>query len=103
MKCSHPGCPNPAKSKGLCKTHYRYKKVKDREEALRYIIRKAEAIKSRRPDLAEILDELTALARPLFREFQPKKMSPSEELAAVRAELAELRKAIQPSKGKKTL
>ena len=82
---------------GFCSTHYAREKQRRKIKALNDIMQRVEHMKSSRPDLVEVLDELTQDARPLFIDHRRKK--PSElsnhdllsEITSLKREISDLK------------
>ncbi len=87
-------CDKPARGNGLCSTHYRQERVRQREEMLKQIITTVEGLKLKRPQIADELEAIIKDAKPLFREFKEKKASPADRMAMMERELAELKAAL---------
>ena len=68
--CLKEGCEKPAVVRGYCRVHYKVWQTKSRVDALRGILEKAELIKKVKPELSEVMDELTKDAKELYREFK---------------------------------
>lgn len=69
-KCAKDTCTKPAVSRGYCRVHYKVWQTKSRVDALRGILEKAELIKKIKPELKDVMDELTKDARDLYRDFK---------------------------------
>jgi hypothetical protein len=95
MKCKL--CDKEASAKGFCGNHYRYQRTRTREIALKDLLTSLDALKTKRPDVGQYIDEATKEARLLFREFTPKKPSDANKIAMLEKEMAELRALLKPA------
>ncbi len=92
MKCSR--CDKEARGNGLCGTHYRQERVKQREDVLKSMIGMIDGLKGRHPTLAKELDLITKDAKPLFREYKERKGTPMKRIDNLEAEIAQLKAAL---------
>src|SRR6266550_3500829 len=93
-------CGKSSIAMGFCSTHYAREKQRRKIKALNDIMNKIEGLKTSRPELTEVLDEITAEARPLFVDHRRKKavdMSNNDlvsEIASLKKELTSLKQVM---------
>ena len=69
-KCAKESCNKEAVVRGYCRVHYKVWQTKSRVDALRQILERAELIKKIKPELKDVMDELTKGAKDLYRDFK---------------------------------
>jgi len=69
-KCAKESCSKEAVVRGYCRVHYKVWQTKSRIDALRQILERAELIKKIKPELKDVMDELTKDAKELYRDFK---------------------------------
>ena len=69
-KCAKDSCNKEPVVRGFCRVHYKVWQTKSRVDALRQILERAELIKKIKPELKEVMDELTKDAKDLYRDFK---------------------------------
>lgn len=93
-------CGKETIAMGFCSTHYAREKQRRKIKALNDIMSRVEKLKSSRPELTDLLEDLVQEARPLYvdhRRKNPAEMSDPDlasEIASLKRELSSLKQVM---------